>query len=141
MQESKKYSPQSVATLSIAPTGSLSILANCSSGIEPWFAPSYTRHLTFGEVKESRQSKYLRTSHQISPDWHLKIQAKWQSYIDNGVSKTINLPNNATIQDIQDIYMKAWKMGCKGITIFRDGCLGDSGQVLRGTCDGESCHL
>ncbi len=141
MQESKKYAPQSVATLSIAPTGSLSILAGCSSGIEPWFSKAYTRHLTIGKVSESRDSKYLRTAHQVSPEWHLRVQAKWQSYIDNGVSKTINLPHNATIQDVADIYMKAWKMGCKGITIFRDGCLGDAGQVLRSTCEDENCYL
>lgn len=141
MQESKKYAPQSIAHLSIAPTGSLSILANCSSGIEPWFAKSYTRHLTVGKVKEKRTSKYLRTAHEVSPDWHLKIQSKWQEYIDNSVSKTINLPHDATIQDVANIYMNAWKMGCKGITIFRDGCL-DSGQVLRaGTCEDEDCHL
>jgi len=141
MQESKQYAPMSVATLSIAPTGSLSIIANCSSGIEPWFSKSYTRHLTHGKVKESRDSKYLRTAHDISPEWHLKVQSRWQSYIDNGVSKTINLPHNATIQDVQNIYMNAWKMGCKGITIFRDGCLGDTGQVLRNTCDEGDCYL
>jgi len=141
MQQSKKYAPQSVATLSIAPTGSLSIIANCSSGIEPWFSKSYTRHLTVGKISESRDSQFLRTAHDISPDWHLKIQARWQQYIDNGVSKTINLPHNATIQDVSDIYMSAWKMGCKGITIFRDGCLGEAGQVLRSTCEDENCYL
>jgi len=141
LQESKKVAPMSVATLSIAPTGSLSILADCSSGIEPWFANQYTRHLTIGKVSEKRESKYLRTAHQISPEWHLKVQAKWQEYIDNGVSKTINLPSTATIQEIANIYMSAWKMGCKGITVFRDGCLGDTGQVLRSTCDDEQCYL
>jgi len=141
MQESKKYAPHSVATLSIAPTGSLSIIANCSSGIEPFFSKSYTRYLRHGTVKESRKSTYLRTAHDISPEWHLKIQARWQSYIDNGVSKTINLPHDATIHDVQKIYMNAWKMGCKGITIFRDGCLGDSGQVLRSTCEDDDCYL
>jgi len=141
MKESKKYAPMSVATLSIAPTGSLSIIADCSSGIEPWFAKSYTRHLTVGKVSESRVSKYLRTAHEVTPEWHLKVQARWQEYIDNGVSKTINLPHSATIQDIAEIYMSAWKMGCKGITIFRDGCLGDTGQVLRTTCEDENCYL
>jgi len=141
MKESKQYAPMSVATLSIAPTGSLSILADCSSGIEPWFAKSYTRHLTHGKVKEKRESKYLRTAHQIEPEWHLKVQARWQHYIDNGVSKTINLPYDATIEDVKNIYMDAWKMDCKGITIFRDGCLGAEGQVLRSTCDDESCYL
>lgn len=141
MQESKKYAPLSVATLSIAPTGSLSILADCSSGIEPWFSKSYVRHLTHGKVKESRESDYLRTAHNIEPEWHLKIQARWQKYIDNGVSKTINLPHDATIHDVKQIYLTAWKMGCKGITIFRDGCLGDAGQVLRSTCEDEDCYL
>jgi len=141
MKESKQYAPMSVATLSIAPTGSLSILADCSSGIEPWFSKSYTRHLTHGKVKEKRDSKYLRTAHQVAPEWHLKVQARWQHYIDNGVSKTINLPHDATIEDIKDIYITAWKMGCKGITIFRDGCLGSQGQVLRATCEDEDCYL
>jgi len=141
MQESKKYAPQSVATLSIAPTGSLSILADCSSGIEPWFSKSYTRHLTHGKVKESRESEYLRTAHDISPEWHLKVQARWQQYIDNGVSKTINLPHSATIQDVANIYTRAWELGCKGITVFRDGCLGSAGQVLRSTCEDEDCYL
>ena len=76
---------------------------------------------------------------EISPDWHLKVQAKWQSYVDNGVSKTINLPQNASISDIKDIFMKAWEMGCKGITVYRDGSRGK--QVYRSKCDGDSCHL
>ena len=145
MKESKKYAPQSVATLSIAPTGSLSILANCSSGIEPWFSKSYTRHLTHGKVKESRKSKYLRTAHEISPEWHLKILAQWQKWIDNGVSKTINMPHTATIQDVANIYMDAWKMDCKGITIFRDGSkegvLKKKDKTNRNKCEGEVCHL
>lgn len=134
----------------IAPTGSLSILADCSSGIEPIFETDFERHLTFGVIKETRkiyESKYTRTAHEISPDWHLRVQAQWQKWLDGSISKTINLPNTASVDDVKDIYMKAWKLGCKGITVFRDGC---KEGVLRATstnnnsrpkCDGESCHL
>jgi len=151
-QISRKIATQSVSTLSIAPTGSLSILASCSPSIEPIFSRSYVRKLSTMTVKEEREAnEYLRTAHEVSPEWHLKIQARWQKYVDSGVSKTINLPYEATIQDVMDIYIKAWKMGCKGITIFRDKCRGDAGQVFiseekkqappRAKCDGEMCYL
>jgi ribonucleotide reductase alpha subunit len=113
-EESKKISPTSASTLSIAPTGSLSILANTSASIEPIFSRNYSRKLTadVGTIKESRGDKYVRTAHEVSPEWHLKVQAQWQKYIDNGVSKTINLPNEASIGEVKDIYYKAWQMGC-----------------------------
>lgn len=126
----------------IAPTGSLSILANCSSGIEPIFDTNFDRHLTVGILNETREiykSKLAITAHQVSPDWHLKIQAKWQSWIDGSISKTINLPNSASVDDIKDTYLKAWKSGCKGITIFRDGC--KEGVLRRSKCDDGLCHL
>jgi ribonucleoside-diphosphate reductase alpha chain len=132
---SHKIANNSVATLSIAPTGSLSIIANCSSGIEPIFSKSYTRNLSVGNLPESRSFPYLRTAHDISPEWHLKIQARWQKYIDNGVSKTVNLPHSASISDIQYIYLKAWKMDCKGITIYRDNSR--STQIYNKCSDGE----
>jgi ribonucleoside-diphosphate reductase alpha chain len=141
MQKAHTYAPQSVAVLSIAPTGSLSILGNCSSGIEPIFSANYERHITIGVVKEKRDvSEYLRTAHEIEPEWHLKVQARWQKWIDNGVSKTVNLPSEATIQDVQDIYMTAWKSGCKGITVFRDGCK-DGVFHKASKCENEDCHL
>lgn len=132
----------------IAPTGSLSILANCSSGIEPPYARNIERHLSIGKIKEGRenlyQSKYCKTALEISPEWHLKIQAQFQKYCDGAISKTINLPNSATIEDIKKIYLMAYELDLKGITIFRDGCRGDN-QVLKKMpitkCNGESCHL
>jgi len=123
------------------PTGSLSILADCSQGIEPIFERSYERHLTVGVIEEVRdlyRSKYCRTSHEISPDWHLKIQAKIQEHVDSGVSKTVNLPSTASVEDVRNTYYKAWKMGCKGVTVFRDGC---KAGVMRKKCDGDQCIL
>lgn len=115
--------PDSFYRRSIAPTGSLSIMADCSSGIEPVFATSFERNLTVGTVKESRSiysSEYCRTAHDITPEWHLAIQAEWQKYVDAGVSKTINCPSSTTVDDIRRIYVSAWKQGVKGVTIFRD---------------------
>lgn len=115
----------------IAPTGSISILANCSSGIEPIYDSIFERNLTIGKIEETREiykSEYLRTAHQISPEWHIKVQAKWQEFLDGACSKSINMPYSASVDDIKDAYIMAWKMGCKGITIFRDNSL--SQQVL-----------
>jgi len=131
----------------IAPTGSLSLLADCSSGIEPVFDSDFERHLTVGVLRETRElykSKYLRIAHDIEPIWHLKVQAQWQKWVDGSISKTINLPYEASIDDVKKIYMEAWKMGCKGITIFRDGS--KEGVLKRKTnhrikCEGDSCNL
>jgi ribonucleoside-diphosphate reductase alpha chain len=128
---------------SIAPTGSLSILADCSSGIEPIFSRSFQRELVVGTFHEERkiyQSKYCHTAYEIEPEWHLKIQAKWQEYIDQGVSKTINCPSDTTVSDIKKIYIQAWKMGVKGVTIFRDKSIEGVLKPIN-TCDGEVCYL
>ena len=135
---------RSASVLSIAPTGSLSILAGCSHGIEPLYATDYERHVTVGTFKEKREeSEYVRTAHEISPEWHLKIQAQWQKWVDSGVSKTVNLPRDASIQDVYDVYYKAWEMGCKGVTVYRDESR--DVQVLNkpkvAKCDGEVCYL
>ncbi|HSN09811.1 MAG TPA: adenosylcobalamin-dependent ribonucleoside-diphosphate reductase, partial [Hanamia sp.] len=143
--------------LSIAPTGTISIIANTSSSIEPLFAIAYQRsHVldgsTLSEVNplfidhlkrnklyseslmdEVRESGYLqhvrqipvatrnlfKTALEISPAWHLKHQVAFQQYVDNAVSKTINLAETASFNDIEDIYFNAWRQKTKGITIFR----------------------
>ena len=142
----------------IAPTGTISIIANCSSGIEPLFALSYVRHVMdnarlvevnpYFEAVARREGFYspelmekladhgsaqgmdevpqwvqdvFVTSHDISPEWHVKMQAAFQKYTDNAVSKTVNFANNATIEDVRKVYMLAYQEGCKGVTIYRDG--------------------
>jgi len=141
----------------IAPTGTISIIADCSSGIEPLFAIAYKRHVLveeglpeinafFVEVakklgfyseilieKVSKEGsiqnindipedvkKVFITARDVSPEQHVKIQAACQKYIDNGVSKTINFPKNATVGDVEKVFLLAYKSGCKGITVYRD---------------------
>lgn len=150
----------------VAPTGTLSILADCSGGIEPVFALSFKRQhrldranplaitamyetnqifrkalawelkdagvdqlierLAEGESLQklpvsNRLASVFRTAHDISPEWHIKMQAAWQVSVDASVSKTVNLPHDATLADVQNAYMLAWKSGCKGVTVYRDG--------------------
>ena len=142
----------------IAPTGTLSIIANCSSGIEPIFALCFVRKVLdddallsvnplfeeyaktagfydeklmesiaqegslnkFDEVPEAIKTLFI-TSHDISPEWHVRMQAIFQTYTDNAVSKTVNFPNQATEDDVRNVYMLAYNHGCKGVTIYRDG--------------------
>lgn len=148
---------RNATTTTIAPTGSLSIIANCSSGIEPLFALSYERHILDGDelvevnpyfeeaakgggffseklMKELARRGSLRgmegipeqvkrlfvTAHDISPEWHIKMQAAFQKSTHNAVSKTINFPHNATREDVAGAYRLAYELGCKGITIYRD---------------------
>jgi len=141
----------------IAPTGTISIIAGCSSGIEPLFAISYVRsvmdtHLietnpifekiakekgfysrklmveiakkgSLQDLKEVPKEikKIFVTAFDIEPEWHIKMQAAFQKHTDNAVSKTVNLPNNATIEDVRKIFLLAHKLKCKGITIYRYG--------------------
>jgi ribonucleoside-diphosphate reductase alpha chain len=117
----------------IAPTGSLSILADCSSGIEPIYDTAFERNLTVGKIEEVRdlyKSEFVRTAYQVSPEWHIKVCAKWQEWIDGGVSKTINMAYTSSVDDIKDAYIGAYKAGCKGITVYRDG---SRDQVLTST--------
>ncbi|MCQ9208637.1 MAG: TSCPD domain-containing protein, partial [Omnitrophica bacterium] len=146
------------ATLTtIAPTGTLSIIANCSSGIEPVFAICYLRkvldggglpevHPIFEEVANKRgfysvelmklisQGKSIQdltevpedvrrvfvTSHDISPEWHIRMQGAFQEFTHNAVSKTVNFPQTASMEDVEKVYKMAFDLGCKGVTIYRD---------------------
>lgn len=135
--------PDSFYQRIIAPTGSLSILADCSSGIEPVYSEIFDRDLTVGKIEETRdiyKSRYTRVAHSIEPEWHLKVQAKFQEYVDGGISKTINLPRSASIRDIKNIFRKAWKYGVKGVTVYRDQSKDKQVLYAKG-CDGESCYL
>ena len=149
--------PINSAILSIAPTGSLSIVAGgmydyrenkmkytqCSSGIEPVIFRKYKRttkihgkdevydveHWSIKvlkqlepEIDDYEIEKLLPTIHEVNPLDKVKIQGLIQKYIDNSISSTINLPNKYTKEDVLKLYMEAWKSGCKGITVFRDGC-------------------
>src|SRR5260370_42072477 len=80
------------------------------------------------EVPEHWRRVFV-TAHEVSPDWHIKMQAAFQRGVDNSISKTVNLPNDASVGDVAHAYLMAYAEGCKGITVFRDGCL-STGQVL-----------
>jgi ribonucleoside-diphosphate reductase alpha chain len=149
---------RNAAITTIAPTGTLSIIANCSSGIEPVFGYVFVRNVmdntelietnpilkeelekrglyndnlmkiiakegTLQHIKEIPDDikKTFVCAHDITPIYHIKVQAAFQKYTDNAVSKTVNFPNSATIKEVDDVYMLAYKTGCKGITIYRDG--------------------
>ncbi len=143
-------------TTTIAPTGTISIIAGCSSSIEPLFAIAFMRHVLNGQElievnqlfeqvmkKRNLYSEKLmqevattgnlskinlpedlkmlfKTAHEIDPEWHVLMQATFQKYCDSGVSKTINLPNDATPEDIGKAYRLAKDLHCKGITVYRD---------------------
>ena len=120
----------------IAPTGTISLLAGCSSGIEPHYDLEWTRQLEDGTILEERVSVLEEIgdfrphiAREIGWEWHVKHQAAFQAYTDLAVSKTINLPHEASIEDVYQAYMMMWKEGCKGGTVFRDGCREE--QVLR----------
>ena len=136
MWEKDNLLQRNATTTTIAPTGTLSIIAGTSSGIEPIYDITYTRIL-FGDIQveitdplyaemKGRQGesekivKLFRKAYQISPFDHLKIQKAFQNHVDNAVSKTINLPESATPETILNIYLKAHRMGLKGTTVFRD---------------------
>ena len=138
----------------IAPTGTISIIAGCSSGIEPIFGLYFKHRLGFeffnpyfekvmkeegywsetlkdhvrkqGIIADTNLPDELknlfRTAHEIPPEWHVRMQAAFQKYTDNAVSKTINLSQEARPDDVAEAYQLAWKTGCLGITVYRDGC-------------------
>jgi len=130
----------------IAPTGSISMIAGCSSGIEPLFALSFKRyqadttmwetHKSFVQYiskehptneeclevrnKDEKLKRIFVTSHEILPSQHLEMQSAFQKYTNNAVSKTLNLSESATIKDVRDTYLRAWELNLKGVTIYRD---------------------
>lgn len=140
----------------VAPTGTISIIAGCSGGIEPLFAVAFMRnqagstmpdvnlefvararregwyddalmeriaeegHIHFDEVPEDAQ-EIFRTSHDISPEWHVRMQAAFQEHVDSAISKTTNFAHEATREDVRKIYDLAFELGCKGVTVYRDG--------------------
>ncbi len=155
----KDEAPLRNATVTtIAPTGTLSIIANVSSGVEPVFAYAYIRNVMDGtellEVSAPLRDELTRrglysdelmrslaktgnlhdldgipddvrrvfvSAHEVTPEWHIKMQAAFQRHTDNAVSKTVNFPNSATREDVAEVYTQAYKLGCKGVTIYRDG--------------------
>lgn len=163
--------------LTIAPTGTVAMVGDTTSGIEPSFALVYRRNSFYNEDSKNNSTKVLYyvdpilksvlrkrglysrelikkidknggslsdlksvpadlkkvfvTAYQISPEWHVRVQAAFQKYFDNAVSKTINFPNGARVEEVERAYLLSWKLGCKGITVYRDGSKND--QVLS-TC-------
>jgi len=126
---------RNATTLTIAPTGTISRIAGCSSSIEPVFAFEFVSKIIDGEIKDvhplylewndlnpgAKTPDYFVTAHEIAPEWHIRMQAAFQKYVDNSVSKTINFPNKATAADVEKAYWLAYELGTKGITIYRDG--------------------
>jgi ribonucleoside-diphosphate reductase alpha chain len=146
-----QYGLRNGSLLSVAPTGSIATFAGLSGGAEPLFSISYNRTThalekqgKFFKVfaksvegllehdgidKDSVDDKWIKenypfivTAHDISYEDRIKMQATMQKYVDNAISSTVNLPNEATIDDVFNAYMLAWKSGCKGLTVFRNGC-------------------
>jgi len=150
--------PRNATVTTIAPTGTLSIIAGCSSGIEPLFAVSYVRtvmdkdelievnphfeavarerefyspelmkmiahHGTVADISQVPEDvrKLFVTAHDITPAWHVKMQAAFQDYTDNAVSKTVNFSHDAKPEDVAEVYRLSYRLGCKGVTIYRDG--------------------
>jgi ribonucleoside-diphosphate reductase alpha chain len=149
---------RNATTTTIAPTGTISIIAGASSGIEPLFALVFKRtvmdkdrlvevHSYFKDIAEmegfysdelmerisekgtvrgmsSVPQKFQRlftTAHDVTPEWHIRMQAAFQRHTDNAVSKTVNFPHEAIDEDVKKVYMLAYELGCKGVTIYRDG--------------------
>ncbi|HXX87507.1 MAG TPA: adenosylcobalamin-dependent ribonucleoside-diphosphate reductase [Candidatus Acidoferrum sp.] len=154
-----EYSTMRNSTVTtIAPTGSISIIAGCSSGIEPMFAISFIRNVLSGarlfetnqlfETVAKERGFYSAellekiastgslqdisgvpddvktlfvTALDIEPEWHVRMQAAFQKYTDNAVSKTVNLPREASVDEVRKVYQLAWELKCKGVTVFRYG--------------------
>ena len=171
------------SVITIAPTGTISRIAGCSSGIEPHFAIAWWSNVLWKDQSDASErlldaptsiwetlrdrlgdedtvrealeqladhpdeaerileehgldAAIFRTSMAISPEYHVRMQAIWQKHVTNSVSKTINLSNSATVQDVKDAFLLAWETGCKAVTVYRDGS--KSMQVLETGADDQS---
>ena len=155
-------------TTTVAPTGTISIIADCSGGIEPLFSLVFFRNVLNGKkltevspifmqaakeggfYSEKLEEKILAggsvshiegipsaikkvfvCSHDITPKWHLKMQAAFQDHCGSSISKTINLPSSATEEDVEKAYILAWNLRCKGVTVYRDGCRSNQPMSLK----------
>ena len=143
-------------TTTVAPTGTISIIAGCSGGIEPLFAVAFMRnqagvlmpdvnedfvriakeqgwyseelmrriaeegHIHMDEVPAEVQRVFV-TAHDVAPEWHIRMQAAFQEHVDSAISKTCNFPEHATRDDVREIYLQAYDLNCKGVTVYRDG--------------------
>jgi ribonucleoside-diphosphate reductase alpha chain len=164
---------RNAAVTTVAPTGTISIIANCSGGIEPLFALAFLRNVLKGQRPGDRplvevNEVFLRVArergfyseelieqllhdgtlahipqvpedvkrvfvcaHDISAEWHIRMQAAFQRHCDASISKTINFPNTATPEDVEHIYLQAYRLRCKGITVYRDGCRSEQPMALK----------
>lgn len=158
--EQKGLHVRNATRLTIAPTGTISMIADTSPGLEPNFAISYVKNIMgdtelvyvnkhFSRVAKKRGfysddlmrtiadtgsvqhipgipedvKRVFVTAQDISPEWHIRMQAAFQKYVDNGIAKTINVPSSASLRDVEQCFLLAWKLGCKGITVYRDRSL------------------
>ncbi len=170
--------PRRNATVTtVAPTGTIALLAGCSSGIEPLYAVAYVRRALDGTAllpffhpaleRIGRERGFwserlaahvartgslagldevpadvralFQTAHEIPPEWHVRMQAAFQRHVENAVSKTCNLPRQATPEDVARIYRLAYELGCKGITVYRDGSR--QGQILAARSDDDDAAV
>ncbi len=164
---------RNAAVTTVAPTGTISMIANCSGGIEPMFSLAFMRNVlkgqrttsqpmvevneTFRQVAKERGfyseelleriaregslahidevpedvKRVFVCAHDICPEWHVRMQAAFQRHCDASISKTINFPHAATREDVEQIYQMAYKLRCKGITVYRDGCRSEQPMALK----------
>ena len=139
----RKFGIRNLQLLTQAPTGTTGILAGASSGIEPIFSDKYLRRDATGEhvvvhpLFEGERKDYHVTANDVSGFEHILVQSTIQRLIDSSISKTINMHRDSTVKDISDAYQKAYALGCKGITIYRNGSLED---VLVTQEEAEACE-
>ncbi|MFP3937351.1 MAG: adenosylcobalamin-dependent ribonucleoside-diphosphate reductase [Phycisphaerae bacterium] len=167
---------RNAAVTCVAPTGTLSIIAGCTGGVEPAYALAFYRHVLDGRKLldvngpfrrhaekagfwseqlagrlatgeklsdqsdvDERTKQLFVTAHDIAPIWHVRMQAAFQEYIDGAISKTINMPNHATVDDVAEVYQAAYDLGCKGVTVYRDGCRAGQPMATEGGRAGRVC--